>query len=85
MSKIRNIEINFPEPVEVPDDLFRKLVESVGKICDLYEKQNEGRVMWPSQIGQKMLSNPFWMPDDNIEFSENTLEISCSEREKYDE
>lgn len=82
---MRAIEITFPEDVEITDDDQRDIVEVVSRITNRYEEANPHRTMWPFGIGQKMLSNPFMVGDDEpLEFDENVFAVECSERENYD-
>lgn len=84
MKRIACIEITFPEFVELSEDDQRDLVELISRICDRYETANAGRVMWPFDIGFKMLANPMMLSDDEpIPFDESTFSIECSERADY--
>jgi len=95
MSKYHKIEVEFPFPVDVPDDFFRKLDALVGEVCEAYEKANPNRVMWPAGHGCK----PNWSQVDAAflgrraepgakesgepDWDDSTYQISVSEREKY--
>ncbi|MFB5646021.1 MAG: hypothetical protein ACE5R3_05415 [Nitrosopumilaceae archaeon] len=79
MNKIRKIEIDFPVAVELPNGFGKKLFDLIGKdICDLYEKQNPSKSLWPSGYGQK----PMWREPLEPEFDESILHIQVSIKEK---
>lgn len=81
-----SIEVSFGAPVHLSGDHQRRLVDLLGEICDEYERNNPGRVMWPAGIGQKMLTNPFMVDDDHpMEFDESAFAVECFERERRTE
>jgi len=45
---IRDINISFPEDVELPDKWLNKLSALVDEVCHKYEEKNIDRVMWPA-------------------------------------
>lgn len=86
-SKLRRIEINFPVPVDLPDDFQKRLVGLVDEVCKTYEANHPGRVMWPFGVGCKITHMPLTREQEeageHLEFDEDTLEIEVSERERY--
>lgn len=84
-SEIQTIEISFPVGVELTSTEEHAFVMLTNQVCDRWERANPDRVMWPFGIGQKMLSNPYTIGDDEpFEFDESVFQIECSERENYD-
>lgn len=86
MSTIRRIEINFPEPVVLTENIQRRLDAIAAELCRAYEAMNPGRVMWPFGQGFKITYMPMTREDEEtrgIEFDDDTFEIQCSEREDY--
>jgi len=85
--EILRIEINFPVKVAFPDTYFQQLAELVGKLCDDWQKNHPGRVMWPAGMGYKITRMPMTQEDDRkgvpIEFAEDTIAIDCFERADY--
>lgn len=85
--KVLRIEINFPVPVELPDDFQRRLVALVDVACKAYEATHPGRVMWPFGVGSKITYMPMTKEEEDagmhMEFDDDTLEIEVSEREDY--
>jgi hypothetical protein len=80
---VRRIEINFPEDVELTDDVEQQLLEIASAICRAYEFAHPGRVMWPAGIGGKITFLPLTAKDERergIEFNDDTFEIECYER-----
>lgn len=53
MNKIRQIEISFPVPVELPLGFDRVVDALVNMVCKYYEQENPTRVMWPAGHGSK--------------------------------
>lgn len=60
MSKVQRIEISFPVPVNLPDGWERALDSLLGMVCEQYQRENPGRVMWPAGCGSK----PSWSKQD---------------------
>ncbi len=85
--KIRRIEINFPEPVELTNDQQNRLDAIAGEMCKAYGQMHPGRVMWPFGCGFKITYMPMTREEEqagkHIEFDPDTFEIECSEREDY--
>ena len=77
MSKIRGIEICFPEPVELPDGWEKTLDSLIGMVCDKYERENPERVMWPAGHGCK----PLWDEPNEPKFDETIYQVEVAERE----
>ena len=80
MSKIQQIEISFPVPVEMPDGFDQALSALVGIICKQYQKENPTRAMWTAGHGAK----PLWMSPTESgepEFDSSIYHIDVSERE----
>lgn len=87
MIKITSICIEFPEPVDLPDDVVQSLVEIAGRICDAYEANHPGRVMWPAGIGQMPTFIPKTREEEQergMEFDESVFSVSCCERADYE-
>ena len=82
---MRSIEITFPVDVEMTAIDERTLSAAISTICKRYETKHPDRVMWPAGYGQKMLSNPFLVSDDEpIEYDDSCYHIECAERENRD-
>lgn len=82
--KITSIEIVFAAPVELTNSEERRLAEISAEISDRYTAQNPGRTMWPFGIGQKMLTNPLAIGDDEpLQFDASIFSIECHEREDF--
>lgn len=82
--KIHSIEIHFPEPVDMTPEDANGILAIVSAMTDRYGATHPGRVMWVFGVGQKMLSNPYMMADDEpMQFDEGCFEITCSERADY--
>ncbi len=54
MQQIQKLEVSFPCFVDVPEDVIRRIDALVGEVCELYEKQNPTRIMWPAGRGFKI-------------------------------
>lgn len=80
---IRQIQVTFPCPVELPAKWVEQFVEAVDQICKNYERQNPSRVMWPFGVGSKPLYNWHAIADGEQEFDSSTLHIEVAEREDY--
>ena len=83
--KRSQIIISFPDHVNLPLGIEGAFQSLVRMICEQYEKENEGIVMWPAGIGSRLKSG---MANDNLVFDDSTLVIECSmremtERDKY--
>ena len=84
MKKTRSIEITFPAAVSFPDGFERALDALVNMVCEQYQREHPGEVMWPAGYGSKMLSNPLAMSDDEpLEFDDSVYSISVAAREDY--
>lgn len=77
-NKRKQILITFPDNVNMPDGVENVLQSVVGMICKKYENEHEGILMWPSGIGDRLISG---MYDDRLKFDESTLHIDVSMRE----
>lgn len=85
--KITAIEITFPVAVELTNEEQQELDAFAGRICDRWQSENPGRVMWPAGIGCKPTYIPMTAEEEQtrgIEFDEGTFQISCSERADYE-
>ena len=81
------IEVSFPVPVELSQDAQRDLVMLVSRVCNEWQAQHPGRVMWPFGIGCKPTFIPLTAEQEaerGIEFDEGTFQIECSERADYE-
>ncbi len=81
--EILRIEINFPVPVDFPDQAFQHIANIASALCDEWEKHHPGRVMWPAGIGFKITRMPIAAGDERIEFDDNVVSIDCHERADY--
>jgi|SRR6185369_1535772 len=85
--QILRIEINFPVKVAFPDQYFQSLVELVSKLCDDWQKNHPGRVMWPAGMGYKITQMPITQQDDidgvPMKFADDTIAIDCYERADF--
>jgi hypothetical protein len=84
--KITRIVVDFAEPIEMPDGAERALVEIVSLICDHYECDHPGRVMWPAGIGSLPTFIPMTAEEERergIEFDTIIFSIDCPEREGH--
>lgn len=78
---ILQIQIQFPRRVKLSSKQQQRLASIISEVCK--ENTEPGMVFWPSEFGQKMLSNPFMVDDEHpMEFDEDTFFIGCCEREK---
>lgn len=96
MSKYQKIEISFPCPVEVPNDVIERMDQLVGEICELYESENLSRVMWPAGHGCKINwskadaaflgrpTEPDAKESGEPDYDDSIYEISVSEREAHE-
>lgn len=66
--KAQTLTIQFPVPVELPDDVQERLHQIALDTCAIYEKANPDRVMWPMMTG---------FPNDEWD----RYLVSCHERE----
>ena len=80
MKEVSSISITFPAPVELNADVQIALNSLVSLICDQWQSQNPGMVMWASGNG----CQPIWKNGDIAGFDENTFSIACSARKAYD-
>lgn len=83
--KRTQIIISFPDYVSMPLGIESVFQSLAGMICEQYEKEHKGVIMWPAGIGSRLKSG---MADDRLEFDDSTLHIECSmremtERDKY--
>ncbi len=83
MSKIRRIEISFPEAIELPDGLEQTLCALIDMACKKYEAANPTMVMWVAGIGSKITRMPIMAGDERMEFDDNTLAFDCCAREDF--
>lgn len=84
--KIRHIQIDFPEPVEITGEQQQELVQLCSEITKAFEKANPGRVMWPAGIGYLPTFIPMTADAEKtrgIEFDEDTFAIEVAERADY--
>lgn len=93
--KITQIKINFPCPVEMPEDMGYRLNQLTNEICELYEKANPGRVMWPMSHGCEInwsqsdaaflgeVPKPDAPPTGEPSYDDSVFCIGVSEREDY--
>ena len=76
---IDSIEIQFPGPVDLPNEFEQSLHELLGSVCKKFMKNNKDRKMWVSESGSKMLSNPYLLGDgEPLKFDDSTLFIGVS-------
>ncbi|OXE37513.1 MAG: hypothetical protein CGW95_00955 [Phenylobacterium zucineum] len=81
---MRRIEVDFPVDVTLTEDEHRALDQVLTSICNRYVTEHPGRVMWVFGTGQKMLSNPFLVGDDEpLQFDESILHFDIHEREDF--
>lgn len=85
---IVKIEINFPGAVELTNDDLRQLDAVAGEICDRYQTNHPGRIMWPAGIGSKITYMPMTREEElagrHLEFDDSIFAIDCAERADYD-
>ena len=85
MKDIFKIEISFPIGVEITSEQQQELDKVISSICDVYNKQNPKRIMWPFGQGYKLLSNLFTLDDSEpMEFDLHCYQIEVSEREAHE-
>lgn len=85
MSPIRQIVIDFPVGIELPQAAERELVGFVEDLCKHFEKAQPGRVMWAFGIGAYPVHIPLTDDDPRpMEFDEAVFHIEVAEREAYD-
>ena len=85
MNVRRRIEITFPVDVQFPEGFEQKLDALIGEVCELYERQNPDRIMWPFGAGSAMLTSPFMVDDDHpMEFDDSIYAVDVAERERYE-
>lgn len=83
---ISKIEIDFPVSVDLPRGWKQQLDTLVRKICDNYEQQNPGRVMWPFGCGCKPTYVPLTAEEEKhrgAEYDDSIYHIEVAEREGY--
>lgn len=85
MSTTRQIIIDFPTGIELPQGAERELVGFVDHLCKHYERGNPGRVMWAFGIGAYPVHIPLTDGDPRpMQFDDAVFHIEVSEREAYD-
>lgn len=77
MTKTVRIEINFQVAVDFPPGFEQALDGLIGMVCDKYEAENQGRVMWPAGAGSKIL----WREPEEPGFDDSVYAIDVAERE----
>lgn len=85
MKGIVRIEVDFPLPVELSNEMQRGLMEAVGRICEGYNRAHPDRVMWPFGVGSKITRMPITVEDEarfGIQFDESVFQIEVAERER---
>lgn len=66
------------------DEEHQAAREWIEKVCKRYVQENPQRVMWLFGEGQKMLSNPSIVGDDEpLQFDESILRFDIHEREDF--
>lgn len=80
MQGITRVEINFPEPVQLPPGFDHIITAVVGAICADWEINHPGYVMWPAGIGAKAIWNKLEEPT----FNRDVYCIDCVAREESD-
>ena len=86
MKGIVRIEVDFPLPVELSNEMQRGLMEAVGRICEDYNRAHPDRVMWPFGVGSKITRMPITAEEEaqfGIQFDDSVLHIEVAERERY--
>ncbi len=77
--KITKIEINFPEPVELVESHRLYIVNSIYKICKLYNQHHPDRVMSVNRWGAKQpAGDPF---ESNLD---SVFEVTFTEKKNPD-
>lgn len=85
MSLTRQIVIDFPMGVDLPEAADRELVGFVEHLCKHYEKAHPGRVMWAFGIGAYPVHIPLTDDDPRpMQFDDAVFHIEVAEREAYD-
>jgi hypothetical protein len=85
MSLTRQIIIDFPTGLELPQGAERELVGFVEHLCKHYERAHPGRVMWAFGIGAYPVHIPLTDNDPRpMTFDDSVFHIEVSEREAYD-
>ena len=83
MTKVVRISIAFPVPVEITGETSRFLDEALTAICEDYETDNPGRVMWV--FGQGGTPPPgFFFDEPRGEWDMTALNFEIAERERGD-
>jgi hypothetical protein len=75
--KVSKIEVVFPIPVEFPPGFLQTLDALVNMICEKYEAENPGRVMWCFGQGAKLI----WREPEEPVFDDSIFQIEVAERE----
>lgn len=85
--KIRTLVIQFPDDVPLDPDDQRTLVQLADRMCDRWEQDHPGEVMWASEIGFAITSMPMTKEDEEagvpLTFDEQTFEVGCFARADY--
>jgi len=79
-ASISTIEIVFGAPVSISREHQHRLVSLIGEICDSYEADHPGRVMWPAGIGDRPAG--IWSGEPS--FDSSVFQIDCCERERFE-
>lgn len=97
--EILDLEVTFPFQVRVSESELRTLQMIASAVCDRYNRDNPGRVMWPSGCGFPPSFSRFDAAflggrvrvDEDLQrgeeptFDQYSFQVQCSEREVYDE
>lgn len=78
-TRLRQILIEFPVDVELPDEAMRLIHQATSLVCEAYEREHPDEVMWASGIG----SMPVWRYGDIEGFDDAVYNVSVSVREAY--
>ena len=77
MDKTSVIQINFSEPVNLPDGFEQTLTGLISMACQQYERENPKRVMWVAGQG----CQPLYDEPNEPEYNCAIYQIDVSERE----
>jgi len=83
---ISKIEIDFRVPVETPKGWGQKLDSLIREVCDKYDQENPGRVMWPFGHGFKCTYMPMTAEEEKhrgSEYDDSIYHVEVAEREDY--
>ena len=79
--RVKHIEINFPEQVELLPGSLTSIVQVIEDICQHYNATHSNRGMWHSGGGFK----PIWKDGDICDFCEDIFEVNVSCKHKLEE